>query len=319
MSAAAADLELAAPALRDPDAAAFNVALVESMRGAGWTFPPASVEQLRDLIRLGPVERSPRARTLTVPASADGPAIPLRVLDSPRPTGVYVHCHPGGWTIGEVDTQDPRLERVVGASGMTAVSIDYRRAPEHPYPAPLDDCERAARWLLDNGERELGATRFVIGGESAGANLALCTLLRLNRERPGGGFAAANLLYGNYDATMTPSQLAAGDDFLISRRSLEWFYDQYVPDHARRRDPDVSPLYADLRGLPPTLLSVGSADSLLDDTTFLACRMLAAGVDCELQVVPGGEHGFDAAPVAVCLEAVARIDAYLAAAASGGA
>lgn len=318
MSVAAFDLDLAAPGLRDPDAVAFNGALVEGMRDAGWTFPPASVGQLRDLIRLGPAERSPRARALTVPASADGPAIPLRVLASPQPTGVYVHCHAGGWTIGEVDTQDPRLERIAAASGMTAVSIDYRRAPEHPYPAPLDDCERAARWLLANAERELSApARFVIGGESAGANLALCTLLRLARERPGGGFAGVNLLYGNYDLSMTPSQLAAGEDLLISRRSLEWFYDQYVPDHARRRDPDVSPLYADLSGLPPTLLSVGSADSLLDDTTFLACRMLAAGVACELQIVPGGEHGFDGAPVAVCNEAVARIDRFLATIAKG--
>jgi acetyl esterase len=308
----AAPFALAAPDLRDPDAVAFNVALVESMRGVGWTFPPASLEQLRDLIRLGPTERSGRARMLTVPASADGPAIPLRVLDSPQPTGVYVHCHPGGWTIGEVDTQDPRLEQIVVATGMTAVSIDYRRAPEHPYPAPLDDCERAARWLLEHAEQELGSARLVIGGESAGANLALCTLLRLTRQHPGGGFAAASLLYGNYDLTMTPSQLAAGEDQMISRRSLEWFYDQYVPDHAQRRDPDVSPLHADLSGLPPTLLSVGSADSLLDDTTFLACRMLAAGVACQLQIVPGGEHAFDGAPVEVCIEGVARIDAFLA-------
>jgi acetyl esterase len=194
---------------------------------------------------------------------------------------------------------------------MAAVSIGYRLAPEHPYPAGPDDCERAARWLLDHAEEHFGTSRLLIGGESAGANLALVTLLRIERDRPG-AFAAASLLYGNFDLTMTPSQRHAETGVLITRGSLAWFYDQYVPDHALRADPDVSPLYADLRGLPPVLLSVGGGDSLLDDTVFLAARLLASGVECELQVVPGGEHSFDMAPVPASQTAVAAIDAFLA-------
>jgi acetyl esterase/lipase len=175
----------------------------------------------------------------------------------------------------------------------------------------LDDCEIAARWILDNGRELFGVEQFAIGGESAGANLALCALLRITADRPG-AIAAASLSYGNYCLTMTPSQRHATGEVMISRSCLEWFYDQYVPDRARRDDPDVSPLFADLRGLPPVLVSVGSADSLLDDSVFLSCRMFASGVDCELQIIPGGEHSFDMAPVPEAQAAVQRIDEFLA-------
>ncbi|MDO8212002.1 alpha/beta hydrolase [Conexibacter sp. CPCC 206217] len=291
----------------------FNAALVGGMEQLGWTFPPESLERLRGVMTAaGEPYRSPRARALVAPSPGGG--IPLRVIDSPEPTGVYVHCHAGGWTIGASDMQDERLERIVEATGMTAVSIEYRRAPEHPYPAPLDDCARAARWISDHASEQFGAERLVIGGESAGANLALCALLRLKRDGAHAAFAAANLLYGNYDLTMTPSQRHGERGVLITRRSLDWFYDRYVPDAAVRGTPDVSPLYADLTGLPPVLLSVGTADSLVDDTVFLACRLLASEVPCELLLVPGAEHGFDSAPVPAAQAAVAHIDEYLAAA-----
>ena len=116
---------------------------------------------------------------------------------------------------------------------------------------------------------------------------------------------------------MTPSQRQAESGFLITTGSLAWFYDQYVADPAKRDDPDISPLYADLHGLPPVILAVGTADSLIDDTTFLFSRLLAAGVDTDLVVVPGGEHAFDLAPVPDCQEAVAAVDAFLAKHAAG--
>ena len=241
-------------------------------------------------------EPPPGAYTL----DADG--VPLVVVPAPDPSAVFVHCHPGGWTIGSPEESLRDARAIAASTGMTAVSIGYRLAPEHPYPAGLDDCERAARWLIDNAEASLGSARLLIGGESAGANLALCTLLRVP-----GAFVAGSLLYGNYDLTMTPSQRHAESGVMITRGSLEWFYDQYVPDVSRRGDADISPLYADLSGLPPLLLSVGSADSLVDDTVFLAARLLASGVECELQVVPGGEHGFDMGPVPSSTEAVAAM------------
>jgi acetyl esterase/lipase len=277
--------------------------LVGGLAAVGWSFPPPSAQALRDSLGAAMPAAEPPAEAYTL--DADG--VPLLVVPAAAPSAVFVHCHPGGWTIGSPTESLGTLTRIVAATGMTAVSIGYRLAPEHPYPAGLDDCERAARWLLENAESALGSSRLLIGGESAGANLALCTVLRVP-----GVFAAASLLYGNYDLTMTPSQLHAESGVMITRGSLDWFYDQYVPDAGRRGDPDISPLYADLTGLPPTLLSVGSADSLLDDTVFLAARLWASGVECDLQVVPGGEHGFDMGPVPSSTAAVAAIDAFLA-------
>jgi acetyl esterase/lipase len=288
----------------------FNTAMLEGMAGVGWAFPPASVDALRGLAGANPY-RSDRARTLTVPSPEGG--IPIRVIDAERPRGIYLHCHPGGWTIGSSEVQDAALEAIVAATGLTAVSIEYRLAPEHPYPAGLDDCERVARWVAEQGGEELGADLIVLAGESAGANLALCTMLRLKDDPAGAHVRGGVLLYGNYDLTMTPSQRAATSGVLITAAALEWFYDQYVPDRGLRGHPDVSPLFADLGGLPPVHLAVGGRDSLLDDTVFLAARMVAAGVDCTLDVVPGGEHSFDMAPVQAARDAVARTHAFLAA------
>jgi acetyl esterase/lipase len=308
------------PTLSDAELVGFNQLMVPGMAAIGWTFPPASAQGLRDaLASATPPEAiyiSDRATSLTVP----GPAgeVTLRVVAPPGPPqAIYLHCHGGGWTIGGAAMNDAALERIADGADVTVVSIDYRLAPEFPYPAGLDDCEAAAEWVLDHGAEQLGSGRVIIGGESAGANLALCTLLRVNARRPG-AIVASNLLYGNYDLTMTPSQRMAPDR-MITTDSLAWFYDQYVPDTELRGHPDVSPLYADLSGLPPTLVSVGNEDSLVDDSMFLASRMLLAGVECELYVVPGGEHAFDNAPVESARAAVARIDGFIAQHAAGSA
>ena len=299
------------PVRISPAVQEFNAAMIGGMAAIGWVFPPVSAPALREaLAQAGPpAYESPSARTILVPAATG--EIPVRIIPAADPAAVFVHCHGGGWTIGSAGGQDAALERIAANTGMTVASIDYRLAPEYPYPAGLDDCEQATRWLAEHAAAELGSGRLLIGGESAGANLALCTALRVGRDLPD-ALSAIALYYGNYDVTMTPSQRQATSGVLITTGSLDWFYDQYVPDKARRDAPDISPLYADLRGLPPVVLAVGTADSLVDDTMFLACRMLAAGVDCELVVVPGGEHAFDMAPLPECQEAVAIVDAFLA-------
>jgi acetyl esterase/lipase len=290
----------------------FNTMMIGGMAASGWKFPPPSAQGLRDALAASapaPPYLSPKARMIKIPAGDH--EIPVRVIPSENPTGVFAHVHGGGFVIGSALAQDTALERIVAATGMTAASIDYRLAPEHRYPAGPDDCETAVRWLIEHGPAELGSGRVLIGGESAGANLALVTALRVNRARPG-ALSAVALYYGNYDITMTPSQRVAGDDKLISTGSLDWFYDQYVPDAARRAEADISPLYADLAGLPPVMLAVGTADSLVDDTMFLFSRLLKAGVETELVTVAGGEHAFDMTPLPDCQEAVAAVDAFLA-------
>jgi acetyl esterase/lipase len=231
--------------------------------------------------------------------------IPLRILTPDgAPTGVYLHIHGGGWTLGAHDMQDPALRLVVESTGMCVVSVGYRLAPEHPYPAGPDDCENAALWLLGHGLSELHApARICIGGESAGAHLAVVTLLRL-RDRHGvtGAVRAANLVYGAFDLSMTPSQRRWGDRYLVlSGPIMRFFGDCFLPDVAldERRDPDVSPLYADLRNMPPGLFTVGMLDPLLDDSLFMAARWRAAGNRARLRVWPEAVHGFTMFPIEI--------------------
>ena len=246
----------------------------------------------------------PQARWVDVPSRSGG--IRLRVV-APKdrePVGAYLHIHGGGWVLGAADNQDPLLEAVAEFGGLTAVSVEYRLAPEHLYPAAHDDCEDAALWLLEHGPSELGVpARYAIGGESAGGHLSATTLLRL-RDRHGitGAFAGANLVFGVYDLSGTPSCRHFGDrPLVLTSATMAWFADCYVPgaDLEAMREPDISPLYADLRDMPPALFTVGTADALLDDTLFMAARWQAAGNDTDLRVYAEGCHGFNAFPTEV--------------------
>jgi acetyl esterase/lipase len=158
---------------------------------------------------------SPRARDQVI----DGPGGPLTLRILPpvgASRGVYLHIHGGGWVLGAADEQDRLLEITADTTGLTAISVDYRLAPEHPFPAGPDDCEAAALWALEH-LADFGGDRFAIGGESAGAHLASLTLLRLRDRHGGARCHAANLTFGAFDIAQTPSARAA-DVVAIRRR-----------------------------------------------------------------------------------------------------
>jgi acetyl esterase len=246
----------------------------------------------------------PKARTLEI----DGPGgpVPLRIIAADgEPTGAFLHIHGGGWTFGENDMQDPRLDRLAGETGLTVLSVGYRLAPEHPYPAAPDDCEAAALWLLGEQGQALagGATPRAIGGDSAGAHLAALTLLRL-RDRHGisGAFGAAVMQYGSFDLSMTPSQRLWGErNLVLSEPIIAWFADQFLPtrDPEQRRDPDISPLFAELSGMPPAIFTIGTEDPLIDDTLFMEARWRAAGNATELRIWAAAPHGFLSLPMTI--------------------
>ncbi|MEV5752485.1 alpha/beta hydrolase [Actinoallomurus sp. NPDC052308] len=239
--------------------------------------------------------------------------IPVRVFTPAEVRGVYLHFHGGGWTLGTADSQDPTLWRLATEAGVAVVSVDYRLAPEHPYPSGPDDCEDAARWLIAAAGREFGAERLVIGGESAGAHLAAVTLLRLGDAAR--AFRAAQLTFGAYDLSMTPSQRSWGErNLALSTPVLQWFTGKFLPGMSleERRSPDVSPLYADLSGLPPARFVVGTQDPLLDDTLFMEARWRAAGNETELEVVAEAPHGFVGFPLTVAERELARQREYVA-------
>jgi acetyl esterase len=310
-----------------PEALAETRAFNTQLEGLLATQPPVNtlpVDVVRRVRREGrgifppPVFLS-RARDLVIPGRAGD--LRLRVLvPEAVPAGVYLHIHGGGWTLGSADLQDAQLAEIADATGLAVVSVDYRLAPEHPFPAGPDDCEDAARWLIERGARELGAPgRLTLGGESAGAHLAVLTLLRL-RDLHGvsGAFRAANLVYGGFDMSMTPSgRLWGNRNLVLSVPILDFFTDNFLPglDREARRKPQYSPLYADLRGMPPALFTVGALDPLLDDTLFMAARWRAAGAQTELRVWPESIHGFTAFPLAIARAANASQEAFLHAAA----
>ena len=293
------------------------VDLIEKTMPAA-TSQPASIESAQEARRsfdeqnafsLG--EPSDRAEERTLP-SASHP-VPVRIFrPDGKARGALLHLHGGGWVIGRASMNDAQNQRRADELGLAVVSVDYRLAPEHPYPAAPDDCEAAALWLVENATSEFGVApeKVLVGGESAVGHLSAVTSLRM-LQRHGVQLSGANLAYGLYDLSGVPSHQAFDDrNLILNSHSIRWFTDCFVPDGALRRDPDVSPLYADLAGAPPALFTVGTLDPLIDHTLFLYVRWVAAGNPAELQVYPGAPHGFDLFPTREGKQATKAIDAF---------
>ncbi|TVQ58639.1 MAG: alpha/beta hydrolase [Rhodobacteraceae bacterium] len=258
------------------------------------------------------------------PMPLGGPHDPAFWRDAPTPLGrvrvspplgesrgAVLHLHGGGWTFNAPDYYDAWNLALAREAGVTVLSAPYRLAPEHRWPACADDAEAAALWLLEQASAFGGGVAII--GESSGAHLAAVTLLRLKARGLVDRVAGAALTYGAFDLRMTPSMAAWGDDNLIlSTPVVDWFIDNLTAgDRALRADPAVSPLLADLSGLPPCLLTCGTADALLDDTLFMACRLAAAGAAVETRIVPGGCHAFDLFDIAIAREHHAALAAFV--------
>jgi acetyl esterase/lipase len=297
----------------DAETAKFNAELEEMFA----TIPPhtsQTPQAIRDAreageIWSGPIVRLDVAKERHIPGPAGD--IPLRVFVPDTVNGVYLHIHGGGWVLGQADYQDQMLWDIATMCKVAVVSVEYRLAPEHPYPAGPDDCERAALWLAENANAEFGSDRLTIGGESAGGHLSAVTLLRMRDRHGFTGFAGANLTYGAFDLSLTPSVANWGErNLVLNTPTIKWFVDHFVPSD-RRGDPDVSPLYADLSDMPPALFTIGTLDPLLDDTLFMYPRWLAAGNDAELAVYSGGVHGFTLQEISLARQARARIRDFI--------
>ncbi|MBV9323957.1 MAG: alpha/beta hydrolase [Chloroflexi bacterium] len=297
----------------DSDTSAFNAQLAQALASVPpvWEVPAAETRAAREEGRgaFGPLVLSDLATNRTI-ATPGGP-LTIRTFVPETVAGVYLYFHGGGWTIGRAHHSDARLEALARSNNLAVVSVDYRLAPEDPYPAGPDDCEAAALWLIDHAQSEFGASQLQIGGESAGAHLAVVTLVRLRDKHQLRPFARANLVYGCFDLAGTPSvRNAPADTLVLPRQAVEWFTAQFSI-RGKEQDPDVSPIWADLRGLPPALFSVGTLDPLLDDSLFMYTRWVAAGNQAELAVYPGGVHGFNVFPYRLAQQANQRVAEFL--------
>ncbi len=263
-------------------------------------FPPLPElrQQLRTAVALmdEPAPALSRIEDIAIPGPA-GP-IPARVYDSAgrggpaRPALAYFHG--GGWVQGDLETHHGLCARIAEGSGVIVVAVDYRLAPESKFPAAVDDCLAAYRWLRERGG-EIGAdpARIAVGGDSAGGNLsAVVSQLAASEGLPGP--ACQVLIYPGIDfVRSTASHAELEDAYVIPRDRIQWYAEQYLRSEADRDDPRASPIRArDLRGQPPALVITAGFDPLRDEGHAYAERLRAAGVDVRYHEYPGQIHAF---------------------------
>ena len=226
-----------------------------------------------------------------------GPAggIPVRLYRStPAVPALIVYFHGGGWTVGSLDGWDTAMRRLALRSGCAVVSVDYRLAPEHPFPAGLNDALAAVRWAGEHVAELAGArVPLMVAGDSAGANLSTVVARLLRDEGTGPALAAQLLLYPSTDGDIEHERLRRFEPPSLTREEIAWYFDQVMPDRSQRLDPRFAPLRADdLSGLPPAFVGTVEDDLLREEAECYAQRLAEAGVPVQARVYRGTFHGF---------------------------
>ncbi len=211
------------------------------------------------------------------------------------PMGVLVYFHGGGWVLGDLESHDPVCRALANGAGCVVVSIDYRLAPEHVFPAGAEDCYAGTKWVAENAAA-LGAdaSRMAVGGDSAGGNLAAVVSM-MARDRGGPKLNFQLLLYPVTDCALdTPSHKEfAADGYVLSRADMEWFWKNYLDPGVEKNNPYACPLRAkNLKGLPPALVLTASHDPLRDEGERFAERLIAAGINVTCTRYEGVTHAF---------------------------
>lgn len=269
------------PRFRAPSVA--TRAIIQAMLHASQRFAPQTV---------------PGVEAFNRSVEWQGHLIRLRILKpSGAVRGVYLDYHGGGWTIGNATIDDRINSRIARDCGLAVVSVDYAMLPDVTFPEMIEECAAAADWVFEKALAEFGVDTLFIGGDSAGAHLAACSILRMrDRRRDFARLKGVVLFYGPYDLGCTPSVRAASRSTLVLHGpAMMGGIASLLPDSTedQRRDPAYSPLFADLRGLPPVLLLCGDLDPLIDDSRMMAERWQAMSGNSRLIVVPEAPHAFN--------------------------
>lgn len=290
----------------DPQAKAF---LEQSPPAPPFPHDVASINEIRKLTaRLeGDPEPVARVEDRGVPGSEAGVEIPVRVYwpagtdESTSPKAGFVFFHGGGWVLGNLDAYDHLCHALANSGDCVVVSVDYRLAPEHRFPAAAEDCYDATVWTAQHAS-ELGidAERIAVGGDSAGGNLAAVVSL-MDRDRKTSHVAYQVLIYPITDANLeTPSYIENGEGYFLTTERMAWFWELYLSDQSEASNPYAAPLQAEsLENLPPAYMMTAEFDPLLSEGDAYADQLEAAGVPVERELYEGQIHGF-----------VRRIDLY---------
>lgn len=231
-----------------------------------------------------------------IPGPAD--RIPIRIYtpSGSRPHPALVYFHGGGFVLGDLDTSDGACSVLAARAHAVVISVDYRLAPEHPFPAAVEDAWAATRWVAEHAA-ELGVSvdRIAVGGDSAGANLAAVVAL-LARDADGPALTSQLLLYPITDAgAYSASYEANAEGYFLTKDTMRWFLQHYLPDEADRADWRASPGRApDLTGLPPALVVTAEYDPVRGEAEAYATRLRQAGCQVTSTRYPGQIHGFAA-------------------------
>ena len=251
----------------------------------------AAFSKLAELAGPAPAMKRVEERTIEGP---DGQA-KLRILvPIQNPRGVLVYYHGGGWVIGSIDEYDTVARKLAERTSCAVVLVEYRLAPEHPYPAAVDDSFAALKWvgnhLTDIAGQEVP---LIVAGDSAGGNLAAVMTIRA-RDHGGPPIALQVLNYPVTDADFDRASYTNPENgLLLTRDGMIWFWDHYLPESSRRTEPDASPLHAEnLSGLPPAIVLTAEHDVLRDEGEAYAARLQEANVPTDLQRYAGQMHGF---------------------------
>ena len=296
------------------DTRRFNEQYMTAMAATPLGFATAEDALRTRAVLDGAVQALPpdRLQPQVLHVGAADPEVEVRVFVPERPQGVCIEFHAGAWIIGSARAGDDRSAEMAERGSVAVVSVEYRMVPEALPPAQLDDALNVIEWVRTDGQAIVGDGPIVLVGESAGSTLAVLSLLALREQgRLGADIVGTALAYGLYDVSGGPSQRLDTAALAVFNDAQSLVYPGLTIE--QRRVPSISPLYADLRSLPPALFSVGTADALIDDTLFMYQRWKAAGNDAQLDVYPESLHGFDMFPTTMAAEARRRIDAFIAA------
>ncbi|MCZ6861541.1 MAG: alpha/beta hydrolase [Alphaproteobacteria bacterium] len=277
-------------------------AVVEASAARGTVFDARNADEARALYAATTEIFAPQTPALEniEDRQIPGPeqSIPAR-LYRPKSDGgrlpILVYFHGGGWVFGDIDTHDALCRIVADGAGCLVASIDYRLAPEHKYPAGLDDCLAATRWMARNADA-IGCDggKLAVGGDSAGGNLAAAVAQRA-RDEGGPALVFQWLIYPALDFTADNASVREnGTGYLLTKQAIDWTREQYLADpHEEAADPGASPgLARELAGLPPALIQTAQYDPLRDEAKAYAERLAAAGVPIESILYDGMVHGF---------------------------
>ena len=214
---------------------------------------------------------------------------------------MLVWIHGGGMVVGTIETCDAACRRLCLGAECVVISVGYRLAPEHPFPAAPEDCYAVVAWASENAESLKGdASRLAVGGESAGGNLAAAVAL-MARDRGGPSLVHQSIINPMLDLDFdTESYLRNAEGYFLTRKTMMWYWEQYLQSPEDKDNPYAVPLCAeDLSGLPPALLLAGEFDPLLSETEAYAARLRAAGVPATFTHYPGASHNFYNMPPSV--------------------